>query len=35
MTDPGPICSMCTRDWDVLLGYCPDCQPDDDDEDDQ
>lgn len=20
-----PICSVCTRDWDVLLGYCEPC----------
>lgn len=36
MNHPGPICSVCTRDWDERLGYCqhcqPDCQPDDADE---
>lgn len=25
MIDPGPICSMCTRDWDERLGYCEHC----------
>lgn len=30
MTQPGPICSACTRDWDDRLGYCQFCQTIDD-----
>lgn len=26
MTDYGPICSLCTRDWDQRLGYCEHCE---------
>ena len=25
MMDHGPICSLCTRDWDERLGYCENC----------
>lgn len=24
----GPICSICTRDWDERLGYCERCEAD-------
>lgn len=27
----GPICSICTRDWDERLGYCEHCESPDDD----
>lgn len=26
MMDFGPICSLCTRDWDERLGYCEYCE---------
>ena len=22
----GPICSLCSQDWDSRLDYCPDCE---------
>lgn len=28
MMDHGPICSVCTRDWDSRLGYCEYCEGD-------
>lgn len=28
MMDFGPICSLCTRDWDERLGYCEYCEGD-------
>lgn len=28
MMDCGPICSVCTRDWDSRLGYCEYCEGD-------
>lgn len=33
MTDYGPICSLCTRDWDDRLGYCEHCEAAEDIED--
>lgn len=24
--DYGPICSLCAKDWDTRLDYCPDCE---------
>lgn len=32
-SDGGPICSICTRDWDERLGYCEHCESADDDGD--
>lgn len=26
--DHGPICPVCTRDWDERLGYCEACEDD-------
>ena len=26
MMNNGPICSLCTRDWDERLGYCEYCE---------
>lgn len=25
VTHPGPICPVCTTDWDEKLGYCETC----------
>ena len=29
MAHPEPICPVCTRDWDRLLGYCDRCEGED------
>lgn len=31
MINPGPVCPICTTDWDERLGYCEHCAKQQDD----